>query len=128
MVVNASALELSRNRLRVALWVSAIVAAAASAKTGVELLSGAGIGQFEKWGYAPSFSITIGVLQLVGAIGLLVPRSSALAALGLIVILFGAVGIQALEGDYLAAIAPMLMIGLLAFVLFGRGLCGPNHA
>jgi uncharacterized membrane protein YphA (DoxX/SURF4 family) len=123
MVVHASALELSGTRLRIAIWVSTFVAAAVFARSGAALLGGAMIGQFEQWGYAPSFSITIGVLELIGAIGLLIPRSSACAALGLIVIMFGAVGIHALEGDYVAALAPAAIIGLLGFVLFGRGMC-----
>jgi len=128
MVVDARALELSGRGLKIAVWLSAIVAAAVFAKSGVEMLAGAKIGQFEEWGYAPGFSITIGALQLAGAIALLIPRSSAKAALALIVVMFGAVGIHALHGDYLAAIAPMLMIALLGFVLFGRGLSEPNHA
>jgi putative oxidoreductase len=122
MVVHAGAMERSGKGLTIALWMSAIVAAVVFARVGVQMLSGAMIGQFEEWGYAPSFSLTIGVLELFGAIGLLVPRSSAQAALGLIVLTFGALGIRLLEGDYAAALGPTLMIGLLGFVLFGRGL------
>lgn len=128
MVVETRALELSGRGLRIAVWLSALVAAAVIGKSGVEMLGGAKIGQFEEWGYAPAFSITIGALELAGALALLIPRSSAKAALVLIVVMFGAVGIHALEGDYLAALGPMLMIALLGFVLFGRGLCEPHHA
>ena len=79
------------------------------------------IGQFEEWGHAPGLSITLGVLELAGALGLLIPRSSTCAALGLIVITFGALGMQLLERDWIAALGPTLMIGLLGLVLVGRG-------
>lgn len=127
MVVDARPLEVSGRGLKVAVWLAAIVAAAVFAKSGVEMLAGAKIGQFEQWGYAPGFSITIGVLQLVAALALLIPRSAAKAALALIVVMFGAVAIHALHGDYLATLAPMLMIALLGFLLFGRGLLEPSR-
>lgn len=128
MVVDSRALGRTGKGLSVAVWVSAIVAAAVFASSGVELLRGAKIGQFEEWGFAPGLSLTLGVLELLGALGLLIPRSSACAALGLIVIMLGALGIHVLEGDYLAALVPVLMLGLLAFVLIGRGLLGVQVA
>lgn len=128
MVVDARPLEVSGRGLKVAVWLAAIVAAAVFAKSGVEMLAGAKIGQFEQWGYAPGFSLTIGALQLAGALALLIPRSAAKAALALIVVMFGAVGIHALHGDYLAMLGPTLMIALLGFVLFGRGLLEPSRA
>src|SRR5262245_39562680 len=113
MVVNAQPVELSSKVLRIAVWVSVIVAAAVFASAGLRKLGGGMIGQFEEWGYVPCFAIAIGVLELVGAVGLLLPRSSAQAALGLIVIMFGAIGTHVLDGDYVAALLPMLMLGLL---------------
>jgi len=102
--------------------VAAIVAAAVFASTGLAKLDGAMIGRFEEWGYAPSFAIAIGVLELIGALGLLIPRCSARAALGLLVIMLGALGTHVIEGEYVAALAPTSMIAVLGFVLFGRGL------
>jgi putative oxidoreductase len=122
MVVHASPIEPSGKAVRIAVWVIAIVAAVVFASAGLRKLDGEMIGQFEEWGYAPSFAITIGVLELIGAVGLLIPRSSAQAALGLIVIMFGAIGTHVLDGDYAAALLPTLMLALLGFVLFGRGL------
>jgi putative oxidoreductase len=122
MVVHAHPIEPSSKALGIAVWVSVFVASAVFASAGLRKLGGDMIGQFEEWGYVPSFAIAIGVLELVGAIGLLLPRCSAQAALGLIVIMFGAIGTHVLDGDYIAALLPTLMLALLGFVLFGRGL------
>lgn len=108
--------------LGVAVWVAAIGCAAVFAIAGIGKLRGAMIGRFEEWGYTPGLALTIGVLELVGALALLYPRSAAASALGLIVIMFGALGTHLLAGEYLAALAPLLLLGLLGFVLFGRGL------
>ncbi|MFO7564855.1 MAG: DoxX family protein [Enhygromyxa sp.] len=117
-------MEPSARTLRVALWVAAILASAVFAIAGIGKLDKAMIGRFEEWGYTPGLAIAIGLLELLGAVGLLIPRCSAWAALGLIVIMFGALGTHLLAGEYLAALAPTLMLGLLGLVLFGRATAG----
>ena len=131
MVVNSGAPNLSGRHLRIAIWMAAIAASAVFATTGIAKLGGAMIGRFEQWGYAPSFAMTIGVVEVLGAIGLLIPRCSACAALGLIVIMFGALGTHVIDGDWIAALAPTLMLALLGFVVYGRGLgseAAPSHS
>jgi putative oxidoreductase len=108
--------------LNVLLWVAVVAAAVVFAMAGGAKVSGASIGQFEEWGYTPAFAVGIGFIEIVGAIGLLIPRACGWAALGLIVVMFGALGTHVSEAEYGAAMVPMLMIVLLSFVLFGRGL------
>src|SRR5690606_40450450 len=111
--------------LNVSLWAAAILAAGIFVIAGGAKLAGAMIGHFEAWGYTPGFAVAIGFAELAGAIGLLIPRTSGWAALGLIVVMFGALGTHFVEADYAAAMVPMVMLALLSFVLFGRGL-GPR--
>jgi len=108
--------------LNVLLWGAVLAAAGIFTVTGGAKVSGASIGQFEEWGYTPAFAVGIGFIELAGAIGLLIPRACGWAALGLIVIMFGALGTHISEADYGAAMVPMLMIVLLSVVLLGRGL------
>jgi putative oxidoreductase len=104
------------------LWLAALSSAMVFLRSGWTKLDGAMIGQFEEWGYTPSFAVAIGFLELAGAVGLLIPRLSGWAALGLSVIMFGAIGTLAMEAEYLAALLPAAMLVLLTLVLFGRGL------
>ena len=110
--------------LRVAVWIAAVAAAAVFVRVGAAKLGGEWIGRFEQWGYRPNFSIFIGCLELAGALTLVIPATSAWAALGLILIMFGALETHLVEANWFAAAAPASMIGLLGFVLFGRGLSG----
>lgn len=47
--------------------------------------------QFRNWGYSDGFRILIGLLEVLGGVGLLIPRIAAPSALGLMVIMVGAV-------------------------------------
>jgi putative oxidoreductase len=120
MFVDSRAMEPSGGALTIMVWVAAIVSALVFTIAAFAKLGGAMIGRFEVWGYTPSFAITIGLLELLGAVGLLIPRSAAWAALGLILIMLGALETHVLEGEYLAALGPIVMLGLLGVVLYGR--------
>lgn len=115
----------SAKALNMSLWAAAILAAGIFIIAGGAKLAGAMIEHFEAWGYAPEFGLAIGFAEIAGALGLVIPRTSGWAALGLIVIMFGALGTHFVEADYAAAMVPMVMLALLSFVLFGRGL-GPR--
>ncbi|MEW6590520.1 MAG: DoxX family protein [Pseudomonadota bacterium] len=62
---------------------------------------------FARWGYAPVFMYVIGVLEVAGAVGLLIPRLSALASLCLAGIMVGAVATHAIHAEW-----PMLGLAL----------------
>lgn len=110
--------------LRIAVAIAAIAVASVLVWVGVAKLEGEWTARFELWGYRPQFALVIGCLELAGALALVIPATSAAAALGLILIMIGALETHLLEADWLAAAAPALMIALLAFVLVGRGLSG----
>ena len=48
------------------------------------------INAFDKWGYPPLFIYVIGTLELIGAIGLLIPKVRIYVNIGLIGIIIGA--------------------------------------
>ncbi|WP_250034422.1 DoxX family protein [Paractinoplanes maris] len=76
---------------------------------------------FEDMGAAPWFRYFIGVVELAGGIGLLVPRLAGAAAVGLALLMVGAAITQAfiLDGGALV-VTPVLLFALVAFIAWGR--------
>ena len=75
---------------KILLWVISILLTALFLFAGLpKLLMPAKM--LSQWVYAPWFLTFIGVCEILGAIGLLIPRLAALAASGLSVIMIGAV-------------------------------------
>jgi putative oxidoreductase len=77
----------------------------------VEMFATIGIGQW--------FRYVVGALEIAGAAGVLVPRLSGLAALGLLCLMAGAI----LTNLFVLGTSPLLPIGLLvvsALVAWGR--------
>ena len=96
---------------KIAMWVVSILLAALFLFAGLpKLLTPAKI--LSQWVYAPWFLTFIGVCETLGAIGLLIPRLAALAAVGLSVIMVGAV--YTLVSHHLMKELP---IPIVAFVL-----------
>jgi len=76
---------------------------------------------FAGWGYPASFMLLIGALELLGAIGLLVPRTSGYAAMGLIGLMIGAAITHLANGEGLQVLRPILFaVPLAAIVLIRR--------
>lgn len=75
---------------------------------------------FTRWGYPSWFMYLTGILEVAGAIGLLVPRVSALAAFCLAGLMVGAVGTHVMHAEW-----PMLVLasGILALAAW-RGWVG----
>lgn len=69
---------------------------------------------FARWGYPLWFMYATGALEVAGAVGLVLPRLSALAALCLAALMLGAVGTHVLHGEWVMA-AVALGILLAAF-------------
>ncbi len=68
-------------------WVLVILLAAGYLIAAIGKLTGAATQMFEGWGYAPWFETLIGVLELSGAISLLIPKLTRFAIFGLSVIM-----------------------------------------
>jgi len=72
---------------------------------------------FARWGYPPAFMYFTGVLEVAGAIGLLIPKLSALASLCLAALMLGAIGTHIIHGEW-----PMLAIAtVIALLAVWRG-------
>ena len=70
---------------------------------------------FQKWGYMDGFVYVIGVLEILGGIGLLIPRSASYSAALLAIIMLGATGTRIVEGA--GAVTLMVhLIYVLAYV------------
>ena len=107
--------------LTIALWVLQIILALQFVMAGLAKLFGdqAMVEMFATIGIGQWFRYVVGTLEVAGAVGVLVPRVSGLAALGLVCLMAGAV----LTNLFVLGASPLLPIGLLvigALVAWGR--------
>lgn len=75
------------------------------------------INQFTGWGYAVWFMYAIGLLEVLGAIGVLIPRLVWYAAVGLTIIMIGALVTHALHDEPLN---PLIHLTFLSILLYFR--------
>lgn len=71
------------------------------------------VNDFKSWGYAPLFMRLIGTLELLGAVGLLIPKSRIPAMGGLVGVMLGAIGTHIINGEYYALLLPTVLLLLL---------------
>jgi putative oxidoreductase len=113
--------EKTRN---IAIWVVSGVLAAAFLLAGASKIfidPAAAAEQFEKFGLPGWLAALIGLCEMSGGIGLLIPRLAALAASGLVIIMLGAIGSH-VSHDPIANALPALVLGsLCTFVAWSRG-------
>ncbi|MGD9589699.1 MAG: DoxX family protein [Pyrinomonadaceae bacterium] len=84
-----------------------------------KLMGGAGQ-MFENWGYPRWFATFIGITELAGAIGLLIPKTTKFAILGLSGIMIGAAYTHLSNGEGLAVLRPIIFAAVLWTVWFLR--------
>jgi uncharacterized membrane protein YphA (DoxX/SURF4 family) len=118
--------------MNVALWIVAGLLAAAFLAAGLmkalrprEALVGSGLGWAED--FSPGMVKTIGVLEILAAIGLILPAVLdiapifvPLAALGLVLMMIGAAVVHARRGEFQAIAPSAVLLVLSAFVAWGR--------
>ena len=82
---------------------------------------------FEALPFSRSFMGFIGLTEMLGAVGLILPRAlgmlpalTPLAATGLMVIMLGASGTHVTQGEFEKAIPTLVIAGLCAFVAYFR--------
>ena len=75
---------------------------------------------FVQYGYAAWFATFIGVSEVLGAIGLLIPRLAGLAASGLAIIMVGAVYTHFSHKEYGHGMIPVVLLLLLIMVAHAR--------
>jgi putative oxidoreductase len=107
---------------KIALWIVSILVAAIFAFAGLpKLLMPEKVKpMFVQYGYAPWFATVIGICEVLGAIGLLVPRVAAFAAAGLSIIMVGAFFTLATHHELMQAIVPLVVLALLITVGYAR--------
>ncbi len=71
---------------------------------------------FERWGYPGWFLLFIGVVELIGGLGLLLPKTAGWAASGLVLVMLGAVWTHISHNDGAFVFMPILFLVLLSVV------------
>lgn len=107
---------------KIVLWIVSILLSALFLFAGVpKLLMPAQVGpMFVQFGYALWFMTLIGTSEVLGAIGLLVPRLAALAAAGLGIIMIGAFYTMVTHHQGVKSISPVVVFVLLVGVGYAR--------
>jgi putative oxidoreductase len=71
---------------------------------------------FARWGFPPGFHLAIGVLEVVGGVGLMVPGIASYAALGLIAIMVGASLTHLVHGEAVRSVPHMVLLAVVALL------------
>jgi len=98
---------------RIAVWVLSILLALLFIMAGLGKLTGAAAEMFAGWGYPSWFMILIGVFEVAGALGLVIPRTSRYAVLGLTGIMLGAGYTHLANSEATAILRPLIFLAVL---------------
>ena len=106
----------------VLLWVVTVIGALGIAAAGVTKFASAEMwnGLFTEWGYSIGFKSLIGVLEVSGAVFLLVPRFATYAAALLCAVMLGAIYTVIANQSDLGIVAPMGNLVLFSVIAFAR--------
>jgi putative oxidoreductase len=106
---------------RAAVWTCAIFLAVAFVFVGISKLEGPSAGRwterFVQWGYPANAQYVIGVLEVLGGVGLLMPKWRRAAAATLVALMIGALDTHAVHAEFPRLIPP-LVLGGLAFLMY----------
>ena len=105
-------------------WILVVLLAAAYGIAALGKLSGAATQMFADWGYQAWFATLIGVLELAGALGLLIPKTTRYAILGLTGIMLGAAYTHLANGEGMQVLRPAIFLVVLWVVWWLRRLPG----
>lgn len=105
----------------VGLWVLQILLALVFLQASLVKLTGhPGMAErFRGWGYPDEFRLLIGTLEILGAIGLLVPALAGYAATGLMGIMVGAIATHIVHREAQVVVAAVVLL-LLSVVILAR--------
>jgi len=106
---------------RIAVWAGAIVLAVAFVLVGVSKLEGDSAmrwtERFGHWGYPANAQYVVGVFEILGGVGVLIPRWRRAASLTLGALMVGALCTHVVNGEFPRVIPP-LVLGGLAFLMY----------
>jgi uncharacterized membrane protein len=100
-------------------WILAVILALAFLGAGGTKLSAQAemVQNFEKWGLPTMAMYLIGVAEILGAIGMLIPKTRFLAVLGLMGLMLGAIGTHILNGEaFIPPLVLLILLGALAWI------------
>ena len=101
---------------RAAVWACAIVLAVAFIFVGISKLEGPSAmrwgERFMQWGYPANAQYVVGVLEILGGFGVLIPKWRRAAAATLVVLMIGAAGTHAVHAEFPRLIPPLVLGGL----------------
>jgi putative oxidoreductase len=105
---------------RAAVWACAVFLAVVFVLVGMSKLEGASATRWTErlgqWGYPANARYLIGVFEIIGGLGVLIPRWRRAAAAVLVGLMIGALCTHVVHGEFLRLIPP-LVLGGLAFLL-----------
>ena len=106
---------------KAAVWAGAVLLAVGFVAVGALKLGGVSATRwgerFEQWGYPANAHYAVGVIEIIGGLGVLIPRWRGAASLILAVLMAGALGTHAVHGEF-SRVVPPLILGGLACVMF----------
>jgi putative oxidoreductase len=106
---------------RAVVWACAILLAVAFVFAGISKLEGPSAmrwaDRFVHWGYPANAQYVIGLLEILGGLGVLIPKWRRAAAAILVALMIGALGTHALKAEFPRLIPP-LVLGGLAFLIY----------
>jgi putative oxidoreductase len=106
---------------KAAVWACALLLAVAFVFVGISKLEGPSAmrwtGRFVNWGYPANAQYVIGVLEILGGVGVLIPKWRRAAAGILVALMIGALGTHAVRAEFPRLIPP-LVLGGLAFLMY----------
>jgi len=109
---------------RAAVWTCAIFLAVAFVFAGILKLEGPSAvrwaERFVQWGYPANAQNVIGVLEILGGVGVLIPRWRRAAAASLVVLMIGALGTHAVHAEFPRLIPPLILGGLALLMYSAR--------
>jgi uncharacterized membrane protein YphA (DoxX/SURF4 family) len=94
-------------------WILVVLLAVLYASAALWKVSGGQAEIFTAWGYPAWFALVIGVLELAGAVGLLIPRTTHWAVFGLTGIMLGAVYTHLANGEGFQVLRPLVFLAML---------------
>jgi putative oxidoreductase len=113
-----------RTLRRIAVWAGAIFLAVVFFYTGISKLGGASaIGwaaRFGRWGYPVGVSYLVGVIEILGGMGVLIPRWRRAASLTLVAVMVAASVTHLVNAEFPRVIPPVVLGGL-AFLIYRSG-------